>query len=331
MSGITRADIHQNVALQELSVAVALGSRSLSREFFPVVGVTKDSDSYRTWDTGVLKRDDMKPRAPGTRAARTDLKATYSDYTCKAWALGYEIPWEEIRNDDLGEIDMVALAALQEKAAIREHLAFLSTYFTTSIWTGVGIGGSADGSPGTKWDQANSTPLSDMRTMLRGVQKGSGAQDRRNIKGLCPRRVFDALMDNAEIKAQLQPTRTDMLTPELLSTLLGCGPILVDDLIYDSAAKGQTSSLGFASDDALLFLYVPSSPGRLTPAAGYTFVAPVIDGDGMAQRLADAGGVAVRQYDETAEMRTVYEGHLKFAHVQPMATAGVFASNVLNA
>lgn len=329
MSRPGKSDVHVDSAINALSVAIAMATQGVARKLFPIVPVLKSSDQFRIYTTADLKSTEMAVRARGTRAARGGFGASHSTYTTLEYAHGYAIPWETIREDDLAEIDQVALAALMEKAVLKEEALFMASFFTSSVWTGLGIGGGVDGSPGTKWSDAASTPISQLRTMAQGVHVGSGGGSRKNIKLLLPRTVMDALSDVSEVRDRVKYVSANTVDAGALAQILDIGEVLVAEGVYNSAAEGQTATLAYQADDAALMLYVPPAPSRLTPAAGYTFSSPVGWAGPDAGSLASAGAVAVRQYDEEPEAQTVYEGAFAIVQKQVMASAGVFAANVL--
>jgi len=332
MSRPTRSDIHTDTPLLQLSIAVGRSAMGLSRSVFPVVQVDKTSGLIRKWDQGDIMRDEFRPRAPGTSASKSGMGATTVSYKCEEWSLDYLLPWETIRDDDLAELDLAALQFLANKARIAEDRAWISEFFTTSKWTGLGIGGSADGSPSDKWNAAAGIPIADLRTMIRGAQIGAGATqagDRRNVHLIMPQNVFDAICDNSNARDYIKYVLSSGVTPESLSAVLGCGPTHVMGGTYDSAAEGATSSLGLLATEGCLAIYVPPVVSKLIPAAGFTVVQPSAPG-GSARVIAGAeNGMDIRVWDDDDMESTIYRGKISYDKVQTMASAGVFADNVL--
>ena len=333
MSRPTRSDIHTDTPLMQLSIAVGRSAMGISRTVFPAVPVSKTSDLIRKWDQGDIMRDEFRPRAPGTSASRAGMSATTVAYNCVEWSLDYGLAWEMLADDDLAELDLAALQFLANKARIAEDRAWISEFFATSKWTGLGIGGSADGSPSDKWNATAGVPIADLRTMIRGAQVGAGAtqeSDRRNIHLIMPQNVFDAIADNANARDYIKYTMGSGVTAEALSAVLGCGPTHVMGGTYDSAAEGATSSLGLLATEGCLAIYVPPVVSRLIPAAGFTVVKPSIPG-GSARVIAGAeNGMDIRVWDDEDTESTIYRGKIVFDKVQTMASAGVYANNVLS-
>lgn len=328
----TRSDLHVDQLSNELSIAVGLSVKGVARTVFPTLPVSKSSGKIRSWNGADMKRNEFRKRAPGTVAERAGFGATTIAYDCVEYALGHAHPWRTIEDDDLAELDLVSIAILNAKGIIAEDVAWAAEWFTTGKWLGLGIGGVVDGSPSTKWNSANSTPISELRTIIQGVQKGAQIEDRSQIFLVVPRTVMDALSDNSDVRDRIKWTSKDPLTSEMLRSELQIGGVVVPEMVYESAAEGATSSPAWVMDDAVLALHVPPRISKLTPAAGVTATAGVefmLGHDNLSRMLAAAGAVAIRQYDETDAQQSVYEGAINIDHVQTMASAGVFASNVL--
>jgi len=175
------------------------------------------------------------------------------------------------------DADTDATLFLTQRLAITRERKFLTSYFTTSKWTGSTTGG--DITPGTKWDAGSSTPLEDIEAQQFSIKKNTGFWPNKFVVGTS---VYKALKNNAEIVSRYQYTQAGIITPELIARVISppnqpeAGTpnfeVLVAAAVYNSAKEGQTDSMGFAATatDALL-CYAAPNPGVRIPSAGYIF------------------------------------------------------------
>ena len=70
MPNPTARDIHVNAPLTNISIAfLQTADTFVASKVFPMVGVSKQSDRYYTYERGDFNRDEMEKRAPGTESA----------------------------------------------------------------------------------------------------------------------------------------------------------------------------------------------------------------------------------------------------------------------
>ena len=313
------SSVHVDTALSSIAINYMQNPDGFfARKVFPVVPVNKQSDKYFVFDRGDMLRDEAARRTPGTQAARGGYRLSSTSYECEEFAYAHELPDEVRVNMDLAGADQYSVKHVAQKLLIREDRMFYSAFMQTSVW-------SNDSSPGTKWNSAGGTPIQDIRTGIRTVKNSIGYDA--NV-GLVTRNVFDSLLDNADIIDRINGMSTAaepaVANNIALARIFGLEEVIVAESIYDSAADGQTESVGptTGSDEIFLLLYRPKAPSIDSPSAGYTFAWS--DFDGLL-----GGSPAIRQYREEHRKQDVYEGSIFVDQVKTAAGAGYFLYNVL--
>lgn len=273
----TPGDVHVNAPLTNISIAFLQNANNfVATRVFPNIPVSKQSDRYYVYDRGDFNRDEMTIRAPGTESAgggyRLDNTPTYF---CNRYSFHKDIPDEVRSNADAAlNPDREATAFVTHKALIRREKLFASTYFTTGIW-GQDITGVAS-APSTnqvlRWNDANANPIEDVRLGKRVVAEKTGYEPNKLVVG---RAVFDALLDHPDIVDRIKYGQTAgapaMAGSETLAKLMGVDEILVMNSVENTAKEGQTNSHSFIGGKSALLVHSTSSPGLMTPTAGYTF------------------------------------------------------------
>lgn len=262
----SRSDVHVDRTLTNVSLAFIQAAEGfVASRAFPRLPVSHRSDQYFTYDRGYWNRAEMQKRAPGTESAGSNYDLSTASYSCDVWALHRDIDDQVRSNADAAvQLDRESVEYLTLQNLLRQEKEWADNFFTQSVWA-------TDSTPSTLWDAANSTPLSDVRTGVRTVQESTGFRPNRMVIG---RAVYDALLDNDEIVGRLNRGQTSgpaMVMRQNLAELFEMDEILVMDAIENTAAEGATNSHSFIGGKHCLLLYAPSSPGLMTPSAGYTF------------------------------------------------------------
>lgn len=265
----SRSDVHVNAPLTNISIAfLQNASHFVADRAFPNIPVSKQSDRYFVYDRGEFNRDEMKERALSAESAGGTYKIDNTPtYFAKTWAFHRDID-DQLRGnaDNPINLDREATEFLTHKALIRRERNWVTSYFTTGLWA-------TDFAPTTKWDAANSVPVSEIRTARRTVLQSTGFAPN---KAVVTRKVFDVLVDHPEIVNRINQGQTPggpaIVTRQNLAALFELDEILVLDAIYNTAVEGATASHSFvAGPEGMLLIYSAPSPGLMTPSAGYTF------------------------------------------------------------
>jgi hypothetical protein len=304
----TLSDVHVNALLTNLSNMYSQEpDYFIARDVFPIVPVNSISDRYLTYSRADFNRNQMRKRAPSTQVAmigyRTDTNPTY---LCNVWALGKPIDDQVRANADaIFNLDMEATKLLTMQSLINREVAWMSTFFTTGLWSNTWAGGAASSgayptTPATstatsytalKWSDPNSTPIQDIRTLKRIIQEICKYRDNKMVLA---RPVLDTLCDHPDfidrIKYGQTPGKPAKVTLQALAEIFEMETVHVSDAIYNTATElagpdsGATyatatynagvnagESNSFIAGNNVWIGYTPSSPGIMTPGCGYTF------------------------------------------------------------
>ena len=274
----TRGDVHVNAPLTNISIAYIQNANNfIADRFFPNIPVSKQSDRYYVYDRGDFNRDEMKQRAPATESAGTGYALDNTPtYYCPVWALHKDVD-DQIRanSDSVLSPDRDATIFVSQKALIRRERSFAASALATGIWTNEKTGVNSDVTAGSEfliWNDANSDPISDIRTATRTVLELTGFEPNKLALG---KAVYDALVDHPDIVDRVKYGQTPGAAAEVnastLAQLFDLDEVLVSKAIHNSANKGASEVSSFISGNHALLAYVAPNPGLMIPSAGYTF------------------------------------------------------------
>lgn len=317
--------VHYDEALTTISVGYALTEKALfARRVFPVVPVAKESGVYFTIPKGQMFSDTAKRRAPGTRAARGDYTRTTAPYACERFAFAHDIP-DPVRANwtGAGDADESGVKLVTNKMIIRENLRFVSAFMRTGVWATdlTGVASAPGAGQFLQWDQAGSTPISDIRRRRRIIKRATNLAP--NVLA-CGGAVFDALMNHASILARLPTTIVQIAADDeedtaLLARILGVKEVVVLDGSYNSADEGQAAVMTDFVQTTALLAYKPDSPSLDTPSAGYVFSWSDGIGD-VGDMIAANGGAGIKKYrNPEAEESDAIEANA-YSDLRPVST-----------
>lgn len=284
----SRSDVHVNRPLTNISIAFLQNAENfVANRVFPNLPVSKKSDAFFTYERGEFNRDEMEERAPATESAGGNYQIGTDTYFARTRAYHKDVP-DEVRDnaDDPINLDREATEFVTHKALIKREVTWSTTFFVAGdpgdTWT-FDVDGAASASASFDptsagnndkvfWNNASSTPIEDIRLLKRFVLESTGFLPNTLTLG---RAVFDALVDHPDIVGRLDrgqtPVGPAMANRAQLAALFEVDEILVMDAVQNTGKEGQTAVHSFIGGKNALLSYKPSSPGLLTPSAGYTF------------------------------------------------------------
>lgn len=283
----SRSDVHVNKPLTNISIAYLQNQGNfVAGRVFPNIPVGKQSDVYYVYNQGDFNRDEMEERLPGTESAGSGFNISNETYYARNRAFHYDIP-DQVRDnaDSPINLDRDATEYVTMKGLINREVNWAATYFAAgapgAIWTFSCDGAAARSaafdplSAGNNdllfWNDASSTPIEDIRLLKRYIMEATGFMPNALTLG---RAVFDVLIDHPDIIGRLDRGQTvgpAKANKAALAALFEVDEILVMDAIRNTAKEGQTAVNEFIGGKHALLSYRPSSPGLMTPSAGYTF------------------------------------------------------------
>lgn len=276
----SRSDVHVDAPLTAISVAYMQAPDAfVADRVFPNVPVQKQSDRYFIYDRGDFYRDTMEKRAPGSESAgdgyRLDNTPTYF---AEVWALHKDVD-DQIRANADSPLDMDRDSTnfLAQKALLSKEANFVTNFFATGVWTGAnvdvtGVSASPAGNTALQWNDANSTPIEDVRLYADTVQGTTGYRPNKIVLG---RQVWSKVIDHPDftdrIKYGASPTNAAIVTRQAVSAVWELDEVLVMGAVKNTAKEGQTQTNSFIGGKNALLVYAAPAPGIMVPTGGYTF------------------------------------------------------------
>lgn len=279
----TNADVHVNRPLTNISLAYIQSARHfVASQVFPIVPVSKQSDSYFIYTKNDWMRDEMQRRAPGAESAGSGYNVSTTTYQCDVWALHKDIDDQTMANSDSPlNPERDATVWLTQLALRRMERQFNTDFFTTSVW-GTDVVGGTDF---TIWDTyATSDPITDIETGKRTILANTGMMANTLVLGYD---TFRFLKNHPDLVDRVKYTSAETLTEQMLARLFDVDRVLVSRAAYATNVEGGTAAYDFAAgDNDALLCYVAPNPAPLTPSAGYMF-----SWDGVSDGLGETVGM----------------------------------------
>ena len=323
-------DMHIDSALTNISLAFMQDqSNFVARRAFRSVPVAQRGNLYWTYPKGAFNRNEMAKRAPGTESKGTNYQVDTARYFCDVYALHVDVA-DQIRDnaDAAFNMDRDVTNLLTMKAYLNEELDWVDKFFGGANFTatpggtwsfvadGVASSPTAEGSLDftnasnnnvLQWNDSSSSPITLMRRAKRTMQQETGFRPNVLVMG---REVYDELLDHPEIIARIDSGQTPggpaLTSQQSLAAIFELEEILVMEAIVNTAAVGAADVHTFIGGKNALLLYRPSSPGLMTPAAGYTFLWSGFSG-------ANGGGARIKNMrlewieSDRIEIQSAYE------------------------
>lgn|SRR6185312_10718993 len=185
-------------------------------------------------------------------------------------------------------------------------------------------------SPGTKWDQANSTPLADINAAKFAVKNKIG---KRPNYAIVPWEVMEFLKQNADVKSFITGGSTTLvpgvLNIEAFKLIFGVENILVpasSQLAGAMSGAFKSGTLSSVWSDNVTLFWRPNAPMRQAPAFGYTYVWQ----NAFRGAARSTNGQVITQDYETRE-RTLYLDARTYSDERKLIDGAAYTlTNVLN-
>lgn len=328
MANPTPGDVHVNRPLTNISIAYMQdASNFIASRIFPNIPVSKQSDLYFTYDRDDFWRNEVQRRAPGAETAGSGHRLSTDSYRCDVYAIHRDIDDQVRANQDSPiNLDREAAIWLTQQLLLNKESGFVSTFFTTGIWTGSTTGSDLTGvaaAPGAgqflQWNDANSTPIEDIREQMVAMAEKTGKRPNKMVIGP---EVWAALTDHPDILDRVKYTQRGVVTMDLVASLLDLDEIVVGWATRNTANEGATGSYDFYWGKAALLCYSTSNPGLYEATAGYTFSWTGLLGSG-------AMGGRIKSYRLERNASDRIEGEMAYDLKQVAADLGVYFTSAV--
>lgn len=270
------SDLHFNVPLTNIGINyVQSTAQFIAGKVFPHVSVQKQSDLYYIFDRGDANRDDFRLRAPATESAGITMQLSTSPYFARKWALHYDIADEVRANaDNAFSLDQMATRGLLFKGLLSQEKQFAKKYLQPGVWGRdlTGVAASPGSTSRLQWNDANSTPIDDLRNAATIMQGQTGYRPNKLILG---QEVKDKLVRNPEIIDLIKYSSSNdnpaIVNDSALAKLFDVEQVLTMGAIANNGAEGLPEANSFIGGKNALLCYSPNTPTMMEPSAGYTF------------------------------------------------------------
>lgn len=271
---------HIDRALTNISVGYMQGADAfIADKIFPVVPVTKQSDTYFIYSKSDFFRNEVQERARGAESAGGQWNLTEADpYHCRKYAYHYDITQEEKVNYDAPiNVDRDTTEWLSQKMLLKREVDFTNKFFKTGVW---GKDITADGTTIKKWSNPESDPIAHVNTEMLAFAEKTGYKP--NFAIMSPD-VFYALKNHDLIMDRIKYTQKGIITLDLIAALFEVENVFVPWAIYNAGPQTpgydeSKASMNFLYKSSMLLGYRAPRPSLKTPTAGYIFAWTGLEG-----------------------------------------------------
>lgn len=310
----TRGDVHVVRSLTNVSVAyIQSAADFVSMTAFPAVPVQFQSDKYFKFDSKDFRRNNAKPRAPGTASAGGGFDIDTATYTCEVYAMHKDVADQIRANADQAiDIDRSATEFVTQQLLIQKETNWMTDFFGTGIW-GTDVTGATDF---TQWSDGSSDPEVDIDTGRAAIKKATGLTPNTLIVGY---EVHQALKRHPLVQERYKYTSPSSITADLLARYLEVDRYIVAGASYTSSQEGAADTNAFIAGKHALLCYVAPSPGLMTPSAGYTFTWSNFSGGN--------GGARIKRFRMEELESDRVEGEFAYDHKVVLTECGYFLAS----
>lgn len=265
--------VHLDQLLTNLTLDYVTEQNYIADQIFPVVDVAKKSDEFYTFDPAESNRegtDEVTLLAPRTTPRKFDVSHGTDTYLAKVYGLAFDIDVQTAANEDENlRVRERKAKLLMDKLLKKRDRDFIDTFMKTGVW-GEDLAGATDF---TKWSDAASTPIDNVRQWKRDFQvRNYGFKPNKMV---VTQDIIDELMANPQILGRINGGATianpAMIDMTLLANVFGVEQVLIADAVSNTAAAGATEVADYMIKDQILLTYSPESAGLETPASGLIF------------------------------------------------------------
>jgi hypothetical protein len=247
---------------------------------FPILRVPDRAAQYYVWSPeNNLNIPDKIQRAPGTGFKRIVSKLTDDTYFAKDYGVEEALDnmevklYENFLSADRAIADRTTwVVAMHHEIRVRDIVLALSQ---TS-------------SPSTKWNQANSDPIADIKAAKRVIQDATGV-----VPNLLTvnQDVYDVLEEHPKITAKYAYTAGGILTKDQVARALGMEEIQVAGNVLNTAAEGAAAAISQVWGDDVYLSVSRATADIKALNLGRTFNWIAAEGSGP-------NGIGIFSYDQ---------------------------------
>lgn len=237
----------------------------------PIVPVEKQSNAYPVFSRFEAFAVEETSRSPGQEARKITRSVSSGQYYAKNYALGYDVPIEDVANMDAAlrfELDSGATRYLVGKMGLdyekrvltlaNQAASVSTTFVPNSAWTGAGVNGG--------------DCVSQIFQMLEQVQNVTGQRPNKILMGW---KAWNYARRNYYLRNMLNGLNNGggTITRQQFAALFEVDQLLVSEAMWHNANEAAVNSgvLSNVIDTSVLAYYAPSAPSRDDPSWMYSF------------------------------------------------------------
>jgi hypothetical protein len=265
----------------------------------PTLPVSSVSGQIARFGKDAFRRESAR-RGRGSQARRVYWSVESVKFFCEEYALEIAVDDRDVAASQ-NPIDPFVAATTQLvdmltlDAEVRARDAVVNALTTAGYST----------TPTTKWDQANSTPITDLKNTIVAVSQRIGV---RPTTVVISRPVWEVLIEHSQVADRLKFTNATFST-DILARWLEVREVVIGDMVMDTAVEGATPNLQYVWGDRVVIAFVPQRPAINQPAFAYR---PTLS-NFVVERYRDepSRSTVIRVRHEVAEVVTAPDaGHL---------------------
>jgi len=201
------------------------------------ITVTQESGKYDVYPPGYFWRDEAQVRPLGGRPVQVTYGMSEDTYSAEEWALEHVVDDRTRQNSrQQGRIDENATRLLTGKQMIRADRLWATQFFKAGVW-GMQVDGAA-ANPGEDqflyWDDAASTPISDIEDWKELIRAATGMEPNVLILGSNTRK---RLKNHPEFIDRTKYTSSAAITNAIMAALFEVEEVRVARALYNTAAE----------------------------------------------------------------------------------------------
>lgn len=269
-----------------------LGFEPIYMKVFQRIEVQKNKGSFGTLpQANWHENPTLIRRAPGTNYNKIEGKTSEKSYVC--YDDGLVAPYDDndrANYENMFQYEASIIEILRRRVLTYREVIAATALFNTTNWP---LSGTTGKNVTTEWDQANSTPIDDVRVCLEWLLL-AGADPTTAVMVISWRNAL-CLLNNSQIVANTKyvrmPTqRIDQANMDMLAAVLGVREVIVGKPIKNGVTEGGTPSFsGVWSDEYAWIGNVGATGSPDEFCVGATYVNTADGGDEVAEMYRDEG------------------------------------------
>lgn len=265
-----------DAVLSNISVAYSQDqTKFIANKVFPIVPVDKKSGIFMKYNREDWNRDEAQKRADITESAGSGFDVSRDTYNTDVYAFHMDVGDQALANA------MTPFQPMQEatrfvagRLLLRQEVDFATSFFKTGVWGTdyTGQTGTVTGITGSNFTQFDKYDTSDPMLVMEQAKELVATTTGYDVNTMVlGRKVLSVLKQHPDIIDRVKYTSSDLPDLQLIARLFGVERVFVGSSFRNTAKEGQGEALTQNYSNSILLTHTASSPGLLTPSAGYTF------------------------------------------------------------